>query len=272
VSARAVARASALTAIGLLAAGAAGAVLAQAPLAERIAAVRNGTVRFAYAVREGICGDGESFIRDRSRGENNVTSFDTGLGRDWRYRSCEPGPARVAIVRENGEVVRIRLYVGGAWGRPEGDVTDLGTVSAPAAAKALIALASRQGRSDRAIFAATIADSAVVWPDLLALAKNEEVSKSVRKDAVFWLSQFAGDAATKGLADLAEDERQDRDVREQAVFALSQLAHDQGVPILIRVARSNRDPSLRRKALFWLGQSDDPRALALFEEILAGRR
>jgi len=32
--------------------------------------------------------------------------------------------------------------------------------------------------------------------------------------------------------------------------------------------RSNRDPEMRRKALFWLGQSGDPRALALFEELL----
>jgi len=32
--------------------------------------------------------------------------------------------------------------------------------------------------------------------------------------------------------------------------------------------RGNPDPELRRKAIFWLGQSDDPRALALFEEVL----
>jgi HEAT repeat protein len=177
----------------------------------------------------------------------------------------------VAIVRENGEVVRIRLYVGGEWARAVGEVTDLGMVAAPAAARALIAIARGQGRSDRAIFAATIADSAEVWPDLLALAKDDGISKSVRKDAVFWLSQYAGDAATRGLADLAEDEKEDRDVREQAVFALSQLRHDEGVPILIRIARSNRDPSVRRKALFWLGQSDDPRALRLFEEILTAK-
>ena len=56
--------------------------------------------------------------------------------------------------------------------------------------------------------------------------------------------------------------------RDQAVFAISQLPKDQGVPVLIRLARSNKDPKVRRKALFWLGQSDDPRALKLFEEIL----
>jgi hypothetical protein len=42
----------------------------------------------------------------------------------------------------------------------------------------------------------------------------------------------------------------------------------EGVPALLRIARSNPDPELRKTALFWLGQSEDPRALALFEEIL----
>ena len=37
---------------------------------------------------------------------------------------------------------------------------------------------------------------------------------------------------------------------------------------MIRIARTNRDPNLRRTALFWLGQSKDPRALDLFEELL----
>jgi HEAT repeat protein len=78
----------------------------------------------------------------------------------------------------------------------------------------------------------------------------------------------AGEAATKGLSDLVEDRTGDRDVREQAVFALSQRPHDEGVPALIRIARENPDPELRKKAIFWLGQSDDPRALALFEELL----
>jgi HEAT repeat protein len=40
------------------------------------------------------------------------------------------------------------------------------------------------------------------------------------------------------------------------------------VPALINVARSNRSPAIRKSALFWLGQTNDPRAIALFEEIL----
>jgi hypothetical protein len=34
------------------------------------------------------------------------------------------------------------------------------------------------------------------------------------------------------------------------------------------VARSHRDPAVRKQAMFWLGQSRDPRALAFFEQIL----
>ena len=63
----------------------------------------------------------------------------------------------------------------------------------------------------------------------------------------------------------------DREVRESAVFALSQRPREEGVPALISVARTNKDPEIRKKALFWLGQSDDPRAIDLFEELLTRR-
>ena len=55
---------------------------------------------------------------------------------------------------------------------------------------------------------------------------------------------------------------------EQAVFALSQRPTDEAVPALIRIARTNGDGAIRRKAVFWLGQTDDLRAVALFEDIL----
>ena len=242
-------------------------------LTDRILAVREGTVRLSYGVREGICGDGETFIRDRSKGDDNITTFNDGnvshwKGRSWRDRPCIPGPARVAITKSDGEVTRLRLYVGGDWPDGSGNITDLGMVSAPVAAKALVSLAGRAYNADKGIYGAIIADSAVVWPELLAIAKDTRVRTPTRKSAVFWLSQAAGDEATKGLSELAEDDAEDREVRDQAVFALSQLDHNEGVPILIRIARTNRDPKIRRKALFWLGQSDDPRALKLFEEIL----
>ena len=81
-----------------------------------------------------------------------------------------------------------------------------------------------------------------------------------------------GEAATRGLDSLVRGRPGRVEVREQAVFALSQRPADEGVPALIRIARVNPSPEIRKKALFWLGQSEDPRALTLFEEILVSPR
>jgi hypothetical protein len=38
--------------------------------------------------------------------------------------------------------------------------------------------------------------------------------------------------------------------------------------MLIDIAKTNKSASLRKKAIFWLGQSGDPAALRFFEDIL----
>ena len=60
----------------------------------------------------------------------------------------------------------------------------------------------------------------------------------------------------------------DIDVKRRAVFALSQLPAGEGIPRLIEVAGTHSSRAVRRQAMFWLGQSSDPRALAFFERIL----
>lgn len=234
-------------------------------LASRVTAVGTGTVRLSYTAREGVCGNGEHNIQinDHRRITRN--------GDDDSPCLCLEGPVRLSLEVREGQVDRIRTRVGGSWGAASAGVTDLGRVAAPEAAAYLLDLARRAtGRpGEDAVFAATLADSVTPWPDLLALARNDRVPSRTRKSAVFWLSQAAGDKATEGLQALAEDNSEDREVREAAVFGLSQLHNDTGVNALIHVATTNRDPEIRRKALFWLGQSDDPRALKLFEDILS---
>ena len=84
------------------------------------------------------------------------------------------------------------------------------------------------------------------------------------------LGQDAAEAATRGLTAIVDDDDADLAVREQAVFALSQRANDEGLPALLQLVRASPHPQLRETALFWLAQHDDPRVLALFEEILLG--
>jgi len=167
-----------------------------------------------------------------------------------------------------GRVASAENYVGGRW-KPGTGAADLGLVSAPEAAVVLLALAVSAGDgAEDLVAAATMADSAVVWPTLLELARNPRATEDTRRQAVFWLGHAAGVEATRGLDSIMRDRGGELEVRKQAVFALSQRPHDEGVPALIRIARTSREPAIVRTALFWLGQSGDPRALALFEEIL----
>jgi hypothetical protein len=249
-------REPALTALAALTAIASfvGPLLGQS-LAER-AQVRNGEVRFSFATRPEVCGSGRNI--------HVVHSTD-----DWES-DCEHGPARVVLEWRDGGLVDVDVYVGGRWRTPDADVVDLGMVSAPAAADLLLDLAEqvRGGSTDDLVFPATIADSVEVWPRLLTLARDDRASRDTRKSAVFWLGQAAGDRVVADLGALAAAENEDREVQESAVFALSQLKDGAGVPSLIEVARTHRDPKIRKSAMFWLGESNDPRAIALFEEIL----
>jgi hypothetical protein len=240
-------------------------------IAQRVSRASDGTVRLSYAARDGVCGNGRGVISfhcvNGSCGNQRITT-----GSDWEDDGpcpCEAGPVRLVLEVSGGRVTRLRSYVGGRWKAAEG-VTDLGMVPAADAAHFLLDLArAGDNRSNEdAIFPATLADSVTVWPDLVSLARDNSVRGHVRNQAVFWLSQAAGEAAVKDLTDMAGDDSLDRDVREHAVFALSQEPHDVGVPALIQIARSNRDREVRKKAFFWLGQTNDPRALALFEEVL----
>ncbi|HEX7980671.1 MAG TPA: HEAT repeat domain-containing protein [Gemmatimonadaceae bacterium] len=240
-------------------------------LAQRVRAVGTGVAELHYTARPGTCGDGrESF------------SFGSGMHfGNWYGRSsdgmapfCQPGPARVRLRIEGGTITSVRVSVGPARSSEERP-TELGAVSSREAAAFFLALAdSTEGNvAKHAITAAVLADSASVWPQLLAIATDTaRVPRSVRHDATFWAGQFAAAKLAGNDDDLAAaDDGDDRDdARSAAVFALSQLRGRAGVEPLLQVARTNRDPAVRRKALFWLGESGDPRAIALFREILKG--
>jgi hypothetical protein len=120
---------------------------------------------------------------------------------------------------------------------------------------------------EQVVFAVSQSKEPAALATLIEEAKNDKTPQ-VRSKALFWLAQKAANkqaADTIGAAVLNDPERS---VKEQAVFALKQLPESQGVPLLINVARTNPDPAVRKKAMFWLGQSKDPRALDFFAQVL----
>ena len=255
-------------ALAMLATVSATAAMDAQTLAQRVRGAGNGFVELSYASRPGVCGDGRRYF---SFGER--TYFGEWSG-DRSRASCVPGPARVRMRVEQGTITDLKVTVGPAVAREE-RTTNLGEVGSVDAASFFLSLAdtasTRAGHG--AITAAVLADSASVWRRLLAIASDTaRVARSTRRDALFWVGRFAAAKVTGHGEDIAATEDSDDrdDTRDAAVFALSQLRGNQGVEPLLQIARSHKDPQLRTKAIFWLGQSGDPRAVTLFREILRG--
>lgn len=235
-------------------------------LATRIADHRDGKVWLSFASRDGVCGDGENYI-STDGGERHY--FGCWSSEQERH-DCQEGPVRLILKVRDGRVVKIKTYVGGDWPSPASNTLDLGELPPQVAADYLLDLGRTGLRNvaEDALFPATLARDVVVWPTLLELARDTSLAQDVREQAIFWLSQAASEKATTGLQAIVDDDDEDLELREHAIFALTQRGDQASIPVLSRIARTSQHPQLRESALFWLAQSDDPRVLQLFEEIL----
>jgi HEAT repeat protein len=226
-----------------------------------------GLVAFHYKGKDGLegCGDGhislDGFHSHRSRWNRSA-------------EECGPGPVLVLLDVGDGEPRDLDVRVGPSVHLEVSADVDLGRIPAPEAADYLLELAQRATGdvAEDAVFPAFIADSVTVWPRLIELARDRSRPADVRSQALFWVGQEAAGVATEGLAQIALDETEDQRIRESAIFAVSQRPEEEGVPILMEVARTADEAETRRSAMFWLAQSDDPRVVGFFEEVLLGRR
>lgn len=123
------------------------------------------------------------------------------------------------------------------------------------------------GLREQVVFALSLRKEKEAVVEMIRIAR-EDGDDSVREKAVFWLGQKASAESVKALKDIVSSSTEEDKIKEQAVFAISQLPKDKSVPLLLDIARTHKNPSVRKKAIFWLGQTDDPAALKLFEEIL----
>ncbi|HEX6940598.1 MAG TPA: HEAT repeat domain-containing protein [Longimicrobiales bacterium] len=100
---------------------------------------------------------------------------------------------------------------------------------------------------------------------LMEVALDTTAGIKLRKSALFWASQ-----AGAPIAELTAlyGRMPDREMKEQLIFIYSQRDEPAAVDQLIRIARGEADPELRKKAIFWLGQSRDPRAAEFLLEVI----
>lgn len=238
-------------------------------LAKRVTS-SDGLVNVIYPSRPNACGDGRGSIQN-VLGENRFYSGDAvWTSRNESQRSaCIHGPARVAATVLDGEVTRLRLYVG-----PVPDASpDVRTISVSAteAVQWLTGIAAR-GTSrvaSNAILPMVVADAPDPWPVLLRIARDDTRPRDVRQSTLQWLSY--GVNQHLGIADADAGGSDDDEMRKQAVFVLSQRPKTESVPELMDLARNAKHPAARKEAIFWLSQSGDMRVADLYAELLGIR-
>jgi HEAT repeats len=103
---------------------------------------------------------------------------------------------------------------------------------------------------------------------LIRVAESDS-DNELKKQALFWIGQKAGQRSLDVLGKTVDSDDADTDVQKQAVFAISQRPKDEAVPLLIKIAKTHSKAEVRKQAMFWLGQTGDPRALEFFKEVLS---
>jgi HEAT repeat protein len=100
---------------------------------------------------------------------------------------------------------------------------------------------------------------------LLSVARDTAQGLDMRKQALFWAGQ--GEVSLAELTKLYGTVA-DREMREQLIFVYSQRDEPAALEKLIEIAKQDPNPDLRKRALFWIGQSENTRAVQALQDII----
>jgi HEAT repeat protein len=100
---------------------------------------------------------------------------------------------------------------------------------------------------------------------LLNIALDSTNSADVRGHAL-WTAGQAGIAGSELVA--VYDRLQNREVKDKLIWVMSESRDRVATDKLVEIAQRDPDHELRKKALFWLGQKNDPRVRQILTDIL----
>lgn len=101
---------------------------------------------------------------------------------------------------------------------------------------------------------------------LMNVAADPKENIELRKKALFWAGQSG-----VPMSELVGfyNRMGESEMKEQMIFVFSQREHDTAaMDKLFDIAKNEKDPELRKKAIFWLGQSHDPRVQQFLMELI----
>jgi hypothetical protein len=109
------------------------------------------------------------------------------------------------------------------------------------------------------------APEASAW--LLEIARDKSFDTETRKQAIFWASQKRT-VDLDQLSAIYEQSRGDTDFQQHLLFIYSQRRETAAVDKLMTIAKSDPNTELRKQALFWLGQKNDPRVRQFLRDMI----
>jgi hypothetical protein len=120
---------------------------------------------------------------------------------------------------------------------------------------------------EHAAFSLAQSEAPRATADLIRLG-NIDRDAEVRAQAWFWLAHTAAPEAESAIFTALRKET-DADVRERAILALSRLPDERAAKALVTIAEDrSQSRELRKRAVFWLSQSDSDAALTYLEQVL----
>ena len=101
---------------------------------------------------------------------------------------------------------------------------------------------------------------------LLSEVLNTKQSVETRKKALFWAGQQRRFDVNLLLP--LYEKLTDQDLKEHYIFVLAERRESSATDKLIDIAKHDKNIEMRKKALFWLAQKNDPRVKQLLMEII----
>jgi HEAT repeat protein len=105
---------------------------------------------------------------------------------------------------------------------------------------------------------------------LFEVARSNE-TVDLRRQAIRLLGERVSKRSFDFLSATAQSPDANAEVQMQAVRAISERRSDESVPLLIKIARTHPNPSVRKQAIRSLGETGDPRAVEFFREVLTNK-
>lgn len=202
-------------------------------------------------------------------GRNTTCHLDDDR-RGYGTRNNEKTDAiRVYARFANGKLEHLRTLAAACPVETRTPIQELEGVSTDDSVRWLIGLAKSDDLDHEVPMSLAVHKGALALDSLKKLARSDARTET-RQHAVFWLAQ-RGSADAEAIISTAMRNDPDGGVREHALFALSLLPDDRATKALIAAAE---DRSLsreqRKRALFWLAQSETEGARQYLDKILLG--